>query len=73
MHSSPKRRSMSHNFGTDGGEITMDQAFNAPIMAIPVRPCDWAPQGNGAAAVVLTPKTSSIASPTGRSGSAASG
>ena len=39
----------------------------------PVRPCDWAPQGNGAAAVVLTPKTSSIASPTGRSGSAASG
>ena len=25
---------MSHNFGTDGGEINMDQAFNAPIMAI---------------------------------------
>jgi hypothetical protein len=34
MHSSPKRRGMSHNFGTDGGEINMDQAFNAPIMAI---------------------------------------
>ncbi len=30
--------------GIDGGEVTMDQAPNAPIM-VPVRPCDWAPQG----------------------------
>jgi len=29
----PEKRGMSDNVGTDGGEITMNQALNAPIMA----------------------------------------